>query len=357
MVTLHAPPHLLAEGEELRDRHPDLQGHLFATSGTTGSPKWILHSQAGLDHCAGLVNAHFGCTSEDTWGLALPEFHVGGYCLTHRAYLAGGRLAKFDQRWDGVAYTEWLRKEEVTLTSLVPTQVHDLVTLKQVSPPKLRVALIGGAHLTEDLFAKAVALGWPLVVSYGMTETAGLIAASRLHSQDLIPLPSWELATTPEGLLTLSGPGLFSGTLTKEAFLSASTPWTTTDRADVTSHTLTLLGRADDQVKILGELVDIEHLRRHLAALVPECPTALLSLPDSRRSHLLYPVVEGPLAPELLERITGWSESLPGFSRLEPAQFMTCLPRTTLGKIDHPTLRKLITKRHSSPLPSSANGS
>lgn len=352
MLTLHAPAHLLTEGEGLRARHPDLLGHLFATSGTTGSPKWVLHSEAGLDHCARVVNEHFDCTSEDTWGLALPEFHVGGYCLTHRARLAGGRLTRFAQRWNAVEFTNWLRQENVTVTSLVPTQVHDLIKSKQSCPSQLRVALIGGARLPNALFVEAVALGWPLVVSYGMTETAGLVAASRPLSRELHPLPGWHLDTTAHELLTISGAGLFSGYLTQEQFLPTPCSFVASDRVRIKGGNLTILGRADDQVKILGELVDTQHLQDLLAQVVPGQATTILTLPDDRCGQFLYPMVEGPSDDGLAEKIMQWNKTLPPFSRLQAPSFVSSFPRTDLGKIDRRALTLLLPERHSSPLPS-----
>lgn len=357
MLTLHAPAHLRNEGEELRTQHPEHMGHLFATSGTTGSPKWVLHSEAGLDHCARVVNEHFDCTAEDTWGLALPEFHVGGYCLTHRARLAGGRVARFEQRWNAIEFTNWLRQQKVTVTSLVPTQVHDLIKSRQASPSQLRVALIGGAHLPEGLFAEAVALGWPLVVSYGMTETAGLVAASRLHSRELHPLPGWHLGTTENELLTISGEGLFSGYLSKEQFLATSHPFVTSDRVRLQGGNLTILGREDDQVKVRGELVDLQRLKDLLAQVIPSQATTLLALPDDRCGHLLYPVVEGPSDEGLAEKIFHCNNSLPPFSRLQAPSFVSSFPRTDLGKIDRRALALLLRERHSSPLPPQENGS
>ena len=61
------------------------------------------------------------------WGLALPLHHVGGLGVLARAYDIGCELEIFDQPWQEHDFVRWLETFEVTHTSLVPTQVYDLV--------------------------------------------------------------------------------------------------------------------------------------------------------------------------------------------------------------------------------------
>ena len=351
MLRLFPPPHLAEEAQALATRHPSLSGLVFATSGTSSKPKWVLHSQEGIDWCAHTVNDHFHCSSKDVWGLALPEFHVGGYCLTHRAKIAGGRLARFPKRWQPLQFQEWLSKEAVTLTSLVPTQIFDLVKNNLHSPPHLRVALIGGEHLALSLFERALELGWPLVTSYGMTETAGLIAASHPGQNQLHPLRGWTLATTVQNQLTIDGPGLFQSYLTSNDPSPIAPPFITKDIVEIVKNIITIKGRSDEQIKILGELVDLQPLRQSLSATLPEYQTALCALPDSRRGHLLVPVIEAHPSSLLEQQVQTWNDQLPAFSRCQAPIFLPSWPRTPLGKTDLKTLHSQVTREQSSRLP------
>jgi O-succinylbenzoic acid--CoA ligase len=351
MLQLHAPDHLANEGAALCAKHDELEGHLFATSGTTAAPKWIVHSQDGLDWCADTVNKHLACTTNDVWGLALPEFHVGGYCLTHRAKRVGGRLARFAQRWSPHDFTDWVTKEKVTVTSLVPTQIHDLVTAQREAPPTLRLALIGGDRLEEAVYYKARQLGWPLILSYGMTETAGLIAASTLAGTGLKPLPGWDLGFDAAEALTISGPGLFKGYLTAEGLQESDRTFKTSDRARLVDDHLQILGRADDQVKILGELVDLAKIRQNLATLFPNTNFIVVPLPDERRGFELVPVFESPQNEEILARFSEWNARQPPFARLREPVFLAPWPRTALGKVDRQALADEIRNEQDSQLP------
>ena len=342
VLRLFSPPHLAERARLLTENNRKARGYVFATSGTSGEPKWIIHTQESLDWCALTTNAHFQCNSQDVWGLALPEFHVGGFQVTRRARLAKGRLAKFERKWNATEFHHWLRQENVTITSLVPTQVFDLAQAKLKAPPELRIALIGGEHLDESIFEKALSLGWPLVVSYGMTETAGLIACSDVGQKTLHPLPGWSLSSDETNLLQVSGPGLFSGYLREDGIEPAPQPFTTRDLVKIENNILTPLGRRDDQIKILGELVDLAQLRKSFAATFAKHRTTVLALPDPRRGHLLQPVLEAPADPGLRESIESWNETLPAFSRCRSPHFVVRWPLTPLGKTDQQALRELV---------------
>jgi acyl-CoA synthetase (AMP-forming)/AMP-acid ligase II len=99
-------------------------------------------------------------------------------------------------------------------------------------------------------------------------------------------------------------------------------------------------GRADRQVKILGDLVDGEAIegerREHRSR---EVELSLLHVPDERRGWRLVPVVaRGDAAIDDLVEVM--NTRLPGFARLEVPHHVTELPRTALGKVDGAALRE-----------------
>ncbi|MEM9080754.1 MAG: AMP-binding protein [Verrucomicrobiota bacterium] len=329
MLTIHTPPHLKEEALGLKKKSGQhLKGHLFATSGTTGTPKWILHSEDALDWNAHTFNTLFNITSNDQAALALPTFHVGGFMVSRRAQLANHPVSHFDQKWNPTNFLAFLTQTQATLTSLVPTQIHDLVRHNLPPPPSLRLALIGGAKLEPHLANSARKLSWPLVTSYGMTETAGIIAIE--NNGTLKPLPGWKLRPSPQNLLQIAGPGLFTGQIVANEFHPRTDSWFTT--SDLVNPDLHLLGRADTQIKILGELVDLANLRSQLAALFPEHPTTIIPLPDKRRGHQLQALIETSPSNQILTHFNHWNNSLPPFSRSNKLHFLPNWPRTPLGK-------------------------
>ncbi|MDB6080589.1 MAG: menE, partial [Akkermansiaceae bacterium] len=166
---------------------PEAAGQVFfRTSGSTGVPKWIGHTRASLLASADAVNAHLHVAATSCWGLALPLHHVGGFGVMSRAWRAGCRVAVYPDRWSAAPFASWLAEEKVTHLSLVPTQVHDLVAAGCRGPASLQAVVVGGGVLPVATGRAARELGWPVLASYGMTETASQIATRRI---ELLHLP------------------------------------------------------------------------------------------------------------------------------------------------------------------------
>ena len=329
---------------------PGLRGHvLFETSGSSGAPKWIALSKAALLASAAAVNRHLEVVQNSCWGLALPLRHVGGFGVAARAFDAGCRLTEFSQRWNAPAFAAWLADDKVTHTSLVPTQVHDLVTAGLRAPGSLRAVVVGGGHLAVETGRAARALGWPVLASYGMTEAASQIATQdftslhQTYQPAPIPLlPIWRAETTPGETLRISGPALFSGMLIREndnwSFLARATAWhETSDRVWLENNDLTPLGRADLRVKVLGELVDLEMIERELCDLstgkLAPGMFVVVAIPDARTEHALVPVFDAALNEDFVrDALSTYAKQAAGFRRLGPAVMLGNFPRSPLGK-------------------------
>jgi O-succinylbenzoic acid--CoA ligase len=309
--------------------------HFFRTSGSSGEEKWVALSEEALEWSARSVVEALEITSEDVLGLALPEVHVGGFGMGVRARISGARLARFEEKWDAGNFSRWCEVEGVTVLSLVPTQVHDLVAAGCGGGKSLRVIVVGGGALENELSGQAKALGWPVVPSYGMTETCSQVATG----EGLPLLPGWE-AKMVEGCLALKGGGLLTALIRREAEgFSAIDPmvdgwFLTQDRVELGSRGLRVLGRADRLVKVLGELVDLESLEKFWRTELGG-DVALVARPDERRGSGLYLFFEGGD-----ERITSINATLPGPARLMGWEIVARLPRSPLGKLDRVTLMK-----------------
>lgn len=348
-------------GEEI-PAFPELDGHvLFQTSGSTGNPKWIALSKSALLLSAACVNRHLQVTEDSRWGLALPLHHVGGFGVAARAFEAACEMKIFPGRWNAAAFQEWLGKSKVTHTSLVPTQVHDLIAANLNAPATLKAIVVGGGRLAEEQGKAARSLGWPVLASYGMTEACSQIAT---QTPDLLDSPYqigniplldiWNARSDDEGILEISGPALFSGSLIRMDggwnYVARSSDWhRTSDRVRVDAGSLSPLGRADNIVKVLGELVDPEEIEREIAG----CPEgkltpgtfAVVALPDERAEHRLIPIFENTVDHNLVLNVLSWYQSHAlGYRRLQPPIFVEIIPRNELGKIQRVLLQKMATE-------------
>ena len=188
---------------------------------------------------------------------------------------------------------------------------------------------MGGGPLDAELTRKARDLGWPVVPSYGMTETSSQVATG-----DGLPLlQGWE-AKIVEGRLALKGDGLLSAIILRkgDGFFAEDPKidgwYVTSDRCELVGAGLRVLGRADRLVKILGKLVNLEELEEFWRGKL-EREVALVARPNERRGVSLFLFYEG-----IEVDLARWNASLPGPERLAEAIAIDLLPRSVLGKID-----------------------
>ena len=94
------------------------------------------------------------------------------------------------------------------------------------------------------------------------------------------------------------------------------------------------LGRGDRQVKVKGELVDLDALEQQLRQQ-EWGDVALIPVPDARDGHRVYAVSESPIPRAALQH------HLPPYLTLAGIRQVDRLYRTPLGKIDRRRLRAL----------------
>ena len=215
-----APPHLRGWAEEAAAflSRRGMDGiTAFATSGSSGSPpKAILFTRRALDICARGALEHLHAESGD-WCCPLPLWHVGGAMIYLRAALAGTAVHTLRGKWCPQAYADLMRSSGARWSSLVPTQVVDLVRLGLRAPSTAGCIIVGGGALDAETGRKARTLGWPIVQSYGMTEAGSQLATAfpgdSFHTDRLSLLPHWEVQTDKGGLLRFQGEGKLFGRL------------------------------------------------------------------------------------------------------------------------------------------------
>ena len=149
---IHLNPTLPSELQqyliELSQSHALLSSKplVWILSSGTSSLNQNSYKLIGLSHDAFLasaqaVNDHLAVTTADVWLNILPLFHVGGLRILYRSYssnIACHNLWAPHYKWNPHAFTDALKTTNSTLTSLVPTQVYDLVSANLSAPSPLR---------------------------------------------------------------------------------------------------------------------------------------------------------------------------------------------------------------------------
>ncbi|MGI9032527.1 MAG: AMP-binding protein, partial [Acidimicrobiales bacterium] len=158
------------------DGHHDLGGGepvpagvavVVATSGTTGEPKGVELTAAGLIASARAASEAVGAGPGDRWLCCLPLHSVGGLSVLARGWVTGLPVDVVDRFHPGALATT-----PANLVSLVPTMVWRCLDAG-VALERFSRILVGGAALGPDVRARAEAAGASITATYGMTETWG----------------------------------------------------------------------------------------------------------------------------------------------------------------------------------------
>ncbi|MBY0554621.1 AMP-binding protein [bacterium] len=328
---------------------------LIASSGSSKkqneSVKLIALSIQSVLNSAQRFVEYFGAGRGDNWGLVLPEFHVAGLGVYARAYLTGSSVFRKD--WSDKGLVDWIIENQIVFISLVPAQVFDLVQNKVIAPAGLKKVFVGAGSLNEEIKKQVMALGWPVVETYGMTETCSMIAVN--ESERLQVMPGVEVKSN-DGLLSIKCNSLLTASIQKQGnqtvITALSSDWyDTEDNVDISGDAkiIKFLGRADDYIKILGEGVSLKLLRDQLAQIaltqnIHSDKIALLSVVDARKENELVLAVENSVAIEKIDTILNlFNQQCRPFEKISLRVFLKQIPRTELGKLKTEELKRIVT--------------
>lgn len=307
----------------------ELPAHLWlTTSGTSGVLKLVALSKAAMLASAAAVNRRFASTGRDVWYSVLPPWHVGGLGIEARAYLSGASVVH--ARWNP---HEFAHDERMTLSSLVPAHVSDLVEARLRAPRQLRAIVVGGGALREGLYDAAKALGWPVLPSYGMTESCSQVATAAAGDRAMRLLDHVEARVEADGRLAFRGASLLTGYATASGFSDpkAADGWfVTEDLGTVEGEVLRVVGRRGSWVKIGGESVDLGRLDAILEGIAGSA-AAVVAVPDTRLGHVIWLAVESGRDRNAIAE--AFSERVFPFERPRAVRTVPRIPRSDLGKL------------------------
>lgn len=316
--------------------------------GTSGSTrlKYVALSKEAFLASAANVNIHLNIQQRDIWVNPLPLFHVGGLGILARAFLSQSSVVMYEEKWNPISFCKILEYSKATFSSLVPTQIFDLVTQQLSAPPYLRGIIVGGGPLSPFLYQQAYDLGWPLLPSYGATEAASQIAtaqASTAQYPPMIKLPHLEMKVNESGFFCLKGPSLFTAYahLSDDGCLLSDPKengwYITEDKGLIEDKMVTVFGRGDSFVKINGENVNLNCLESLLKELKHrfqiKTDMALIALPHERLGHAIHLAVSDAPKPHLEALISAFQSQVMPFERIYQVHYGISIPRSPLNKL------------------------
>jgi len=328
------------------------------TSGSTGEPKAVVLTMGNLLASAAASAFRLGVEPDDRWLMTLALYHVGGIAPILRSTLYGTAVV-LRSGFDPGEVADDIERYDVTVVSLVPTMLSEMLERRGTLSDSLRAVLLGGAPAPDSLIERCRNYSIPVFPTYGMTETASQIATARpqqafkrsgtvgrpLMWTDLSIVDDGEPVGPEErGEIVVAGPMVTAGyygdvDANVDAFcehgLRTGDIGYTTDNGY-----LYVLNRIDDRIITGGENVDpgevVEVLRSH-----PDVDeTAVVGVDDKtwgeRVSALVVPKTE-TLSATAIESFC--RERLAGYKLPRQIAFTDSLPRTASGTIKRPAVR------------------
>ena len=285
------------------------------TSGTTAAPRPVGLSFGNVQANALGSAVALGLDPDERWLCPLPLSHVGGLMVLLRSAIYGTR-AVIDS--PGRAC-----HDDVTVVSLVPTQLRRLLDAGARPGARMRVVLLGGAAATPDLLDEARAAGWPVRATYGLTQACSQVAV------DGWPLPGLAVTLAPDGEILVEGPTVAGGGVLRTGDLGRF----------AADGRLEIVGRRSDTLVTGGENVAPAEVEAALLAHPAVADAAVFGRPDPEWGEAVTAsvVLREPADPqELREWVAG---RLARFKVPKSVEVAEALPRNASGKLLRRELR------------------
>ncbi|AKZ59699.1 putative acyl-CoA synthetase [Streptomyces ambofaciens ATCC 23877] len=279
------------DDDEPRTAAPDAPFLYQYTSGSTGEPKAVVHTQRNLVNGGGIYTRAYGVTGDDRVLVAVPLLHSFGMVAGLVTALRAGAQLVLLGRFTPARLLSALDEHACTVLVAAP-MAYDLTTRAAAAsrPPRppgaLRLCLSSGAALPPAVAQRArERLGLDVRQVYGCTE-AGVIAAHRPEDGPGAdrgvgrPLPGVQVRVVDdhgrevprggEGALLVRTPAMFTHYLghpeaTRRAFRDGWYATGDVARIGPEGH-LHLVGRKDSFINVGGKKVNPLEVERVLLA-------------------------------------------------------------------------------------------
>jgi O-succinylbenzoic acid--CoA ligase len=333
------------------------------TSGTASRPRGVAVSYAALHASARGAEERLGLGAGDVWLASLSPAHVGGLALITRSLLLGGTLvaagASDVGRAVGLIFGSGLPARSavrVTHASLVPTQLLRLLDASRDEPPPpwFRCALVGGSEIARGLLARAHDAGWPVALTYGLTEATSQVATAPPQLTRRKPGTVGSVLAGVEVSIAINGEILVRGATLASGYVGPGVPslvdadgWHHTGdlgRLDEDGH-LWVTGRRADRIVSGGVTIDAAEVEEALRSHADVADACVVGVSDAEWGERVAAWVE-PAGDRLdLDDVASHVRNRLSAAKVPRGYHVGGpLPRNANGKVDRVAVRTALTE-------------
>jgi len=353
------------------ERGPNDLALIQFTSGTTGRPKAVMHTENTLLASQRGQTERLGHGSDDIIFTPSPIGHLTGIQHGYRLAFMLGTTCVFQEQWDAETGLEWIERESCTYMAGATPFVRDLALhddLPEYDTSSLETILAAGAPCPQEVVRQAhehfenvtVCRGWGQTENTLPTLNAPDAPEEKLRTTDGKPYGGMEARIRKpgefedalpgeEGELQVRGPFSFLGYLGDPDRTDASFTddgwFKTGDKAIIDEDGyVTIKGRIKDIIIRGGENIPVREIEEYLHEHPAIADAVIVAMPDERLQErgCAYVVPEDPDDPLTFDGMVAYlKEQGTAVQKLpERLEIVDELPMTASGKVQRYRLRE-----------------
>jgi len=327
----------IAENSALGFCHKWLSGEnefKLQTSGSTGKPKPISVTRNQLKASADLTTSFLNLQRGFTSLICLDTRYIAGIMMLVRSMEAEMNMYIVEPTAN--PFETIPTDVTIDFIALVPYQLETILrsTNKKVLD-KIRIALIGGAPLSNQVRTELKSISCTVYATFGMTETLSHIALQKLNgenSKDFFQaLNNISVQVDKRGCLIIKAPHLSSDSIVTNDLVEM-----------ISENQFRWLGRIDNVINSGGVKVIPEKIESAITPLMAELNLVnrffIAGIPDQTLGEAVILFIEGEKPAPSIEKniLQGLKENLSKYEVPKSIRYISKFIQTDTGKVNKP---------------------